>query len=168
MDSKTIRIASLVDDSIVDGPGIRFTVFMQGCPHKCVGCHNPETHDMMGGYLEIIENIISKVKNNPLCFGVTISGGEPFAQKEELLELVKEIKKINKNIVIYTGYIYEDLLKKNDTTINEILNNIEYLVDGPFILSKRDLTLTFRGSQNQRFIDVKKTILENKIITLYN
>lgn len=168
MDSKTIRIASLVDDSIVDGPGIRFTVFMQGCPHKCVGCHNPETHDMMGGYLETIENIISKVKNNPLCFGVTISGGEPFAQKEELLELVKEIKKINKNIVIYTGYIYEDLLKKNDTTINEILNNIEYLVDGPFILSKRDLTLTFRGSQNQRFIDVKKTILENKIITLYN
>lgn len=168
MDSKTIRIASLVDDSIVDGPGIRFTIFMQGCPHKCVGCHNPETHDMMGGYSETIENIISKIKNNPLCFGVTISGGEPFAQKEELLELVKEIKNINKNIVIYTGYIYEDLLKKNDSTINEILKNIEYLVDGPFILSKRDLTLTFRGSQNQRFIDVKKTNLENKVITLYN
>ena len=149
MDSRTIRIASLVDDSIVDGPGIRFTVFMQGCPHKCVGCHNPETHDFNGGYLESIDNIISKIKSNPLCFGVTISGGEPFAQKKELLELVKAIKNINKNIVIYTGYIYEELLKKNDDTINEILNSIDYLVDGPFVLSKRDLTLTFRGSQNQ-------------------
>lgn len=168
MDLKTIRIASLVDDSIVDGPGIRFTIFMQGCPHHCIGCHNPETHDFQGGYLENINNIILKIKNNPLCYGVTISGGEPFAQKNELLELVNEIKKINKNIIIYTGYIYEELIKKDDSVINEILRKIDYLVDGPFILSKRDLTLTFRGSSNQRFIDMNKTRLGNKLITLYN
>ncbi len=167
MDSPTIRIASLIDDSIVDGPGIRFTVFTQGCPHHCEGCHNPQTHDPNGGHLETIENIISKIKKNPLLCGVTISGGEPFYQKESLLTLVKEIKKLNFDIIVYTGYVYETLLAMNDATINEILDNIDYLIDGPFILKQRDLTLYFKGSQNQRFIDIKKSKEENKVVLFH-
>lgn len=167
MDSPTIRIASLIDDSIVDGPGIRFTVFTQGCPHHCEGCHNPQTHDPNGGHLETIENIISKIKKNPLLCGVTISGGEPFYQKESLLTLVKEIKKLNFDIIVYTGYVCETLLAMNDATINEILDNIDYLIDGPFILKQRDLTLYFKGSQNQRFIDIKKSKEENKVVLFH-
>ena len=166
MDSNKIKIAGKVDDSIVDGPGIRYTIFFQGCPHHCAGCHNPETHDFDGGHFETIENIIKDIKSNLLLMGVTISGGEPFAQENELLSLVKEIKSsCNKlNIMVYTGYTYEHLIESNNLIIKEILNNIDYLVDGPFILKERDLELIYRGSRNQRYIDVKKTLKENKII----
>lgn len=163
MDSNKIRIAGKVDDSIVDGPGIRYTIFFQGCPHHCPGCHNPETHDFNGGHIEEIEDIINEIKKNPLLLGVTISGGEPFSQKEELLTLVKEIRKTNLNIMVYTGYTFENLIN-SDSITKEILSNIDYLVDGPFILKERDLELIFRGSRNQRYIDVKKTLKENKII----
>ena len=142
---------------------------LQTCPNNCrfcSSCAGMDKETMVS--FETFKKVIDYFMNIGGIEEISISGGEPFAQKKELLELVKAIKNINKNIVIYTGYIYEELLKKNDDTINEILNSIDYLVDGPFVLSKRDLTLTFRGSQNQRFIDVKKTILENKIITLYN
>lgn len=163
MDSNKIRIAGKVDDSIVDGPGIRYTIFFQGCPHHCPGCHNPETHDFNGGHFEEIEDIVKEIKKNPLLLGVTISGGEPFSQKEELLTLVKEIRKTNLNIMVYTGYTFEYLINLDSVT-KEILSNIDYLVDGPFILKERDLELIFRGSRNQRYIDVKKTLKENKII----
>lgn len=163
MVSNKIRIAGKVDDSIVDGPGIRYTVFFQGCPHHCPGCHNPETHDFNGGHFEEIDDIINEIKKNPLLLGVTISGGEPFSQKEELLTLVKEIRKTNLNIMVYTGYTFENLINSDNVT-KEILSNIDYLVDGPFILKERDLELIFRGSRNQRYIDVKKTLKENKII----
>lgn len=163
MVSNKIRIAGKVDDSIVDGPGIRYTIFFQGCPHHCPGCHNPETHDFNGGHFEEIEDIINEIKKNPLLLGVTISGGEPFFQKEELLTLVKEIRKTNLNIMVYTGYTFENLIN-SDSITKEILSNIDYLVDGPFILKERDLELIFRGSRNQRYIDVKKTLKENKII----
>lgn len=163
MVSKKIRIAGKVDDSIVDGPGIRYTIFFQGCPHHCLGCHNPETHDFNGGHFEDIEDIMKEIKSNPLLFGVTISGGEPFSQKEELLILVKEIRKTNLNIMVYTGYTFENLIN-SDIITKEILNNIDYLVDGPFILKERDLELIFRGSRNQRYIDVKKTLKESRII----
>lgn len=163
MVSNKIRIAGKVDDSIVDGPGIRYTIFFQGCPHHCLGCHNPETHDFNGGHFEDIEDIMKEIKSNPLLFGVTISGGEPFSQKEELLTLVKEIRKTNLNIMVYTGYTFENLIN-SDIITKEILNNIDYLVDGPFILKERDLELIFRGSRNQRYIDVKKTLKESRII----
>lgn len=158
-----IRIAGKVNDSIVDGPGIRYTIFFQGCPHHCPGCHNPETHDFNGGHFEDIDDIMKEIKSNPLLLGVTISGGEPFSQEAELLTLVKEIRKTNLNIMVYTGYTFENLIN-SDIITKEILNNIDYLVDGPFILKERDLELIFRGSRNQRYIDVKKTLKENKII----
>lgn len=166
MDSNKIKIAGKVDDSIVDGPGIRYTVFFQGCPHHCVGCHNPETHDFEGGHFEEIDNIVNAIESNPILMGVTISGGEPFAQEDCLLSLIRKIKeKCPKlNIMVYTGYTFEHLLNCNSQTIQEILNNIDYLVDGPFILKERDLELIYRGSRNQRYIDVKKTLKEKRII----
>ena len=109
--SKPIRLAGVIRESIVDGPGIRFVVFVQGCPHHCEGCHNPESHDFSGGYDCEPEKILAEIKKNPLLDGVTFSGGEPLCQAAALLPLAKEIKKLGLNLFIYTGSIFEDLLK---------------------------------------------------------
>lgn len=161
-----IRLAGILEESIVDGPGIRFVIFTQGCPHHCQGCHNPETHDASGGYLEDTNNLISKFKNYPYMSGLTISGGEPFVQSAEVLELVQGFKNIysNKNIMIFTGYKIEELISKNDSSINEVLELSDYLVDGRFILSLRDISLHFKGSTNQRIIDLKESKKVNKIV----
>ncbi len=164
--SDTVRISGLIDDSIVDGPGLRLTIFTQGCPHHCEGCHNPQTHDFNGGEDVTIENLFEKVKSNPLLDGVTFSGGEPFCQAKQLYELGLEIKKAGMNIVTYTGYTYEYLIEHADKEnyYGELLSVTDYLVDGPFILSKRDILLKFKGSSNQRIINVKKSLAEKKVI----
>lgn len=159
-----IRISGLVNDSIVDGPGLRYTVFTQGCLFNCKGCHNPQTHDLNGGRLIKINEIINEIKKNPLLSGVTISGGEPFLQVPEILALVQEIKKLNLDVIIYTGYTFEELNAMNDDKINEIISLADYLIDGRFNLSLRSLELVFRGSSNQRIIDLKKTLKNNKVI----
>ncbi|HNZ99280.1 anaerobic ribonucleoside-triphosphate reductase activating protein [Ruminococcus sp.] len=156
-----LRIAGTVNDSIVDGPGIRFTVFVQGCPHNCKGCHNPQTHDFSGGTLTTTEELLDKIKSNPLLDGVTFSGGEPFCQAEALSELGKEIKKLGLNIVTYTGYTFEQLY--NDRKKNhwqELLEVTDVLIDGPFILEQKDWEIKFRGSSNQRYIDCQKSLAE--------
>lgn len=156
-----LRIAGTVNDSIVDGPGIRFTVFVQGCPHNCKGCHNPQTHDFSGGTLTTTEELLDKIKSNPLLDGVTFSGGEPFCQSEALSELGKEIKKLGLNIVTYTGYTFEQLY--NDRTErhwHELLEVTDVLIDGPFILEQKDWEIKFRGSSNQRYIDCQKSLAE--------
>ncbi len=156
-----IKIAGLVNDSITDGVGIRFVVFVQGCPHRCDGCHNQHTQDFAGGsYMEDGE-ILEKIKNNPLLDGVTLSGGEPFAQAEKLLWLAKEIKKLNLHLVIYTGYVFENL--KEIQGAYELLKYADVLVDGPFVKNLRDYTLKFKGSSNQRIIDVQKTLQSGKV-----
>lgn len=162
-----IRIAGEIPESIVDGPGIRYVVFTQGCPHHCVGCHNPETHDFTKGNLIDVDEICSHFTKHPYMSGLTISGGEPFSQKSAILSLIKGFKSIypKKSILIYTGYTFEQLQAANDYEINEILSLADYLVDGPFIISKRDISLIFRGSSNQRIIDLKKTIATNQIVT---
>lgn len=148
-----IKIFGIVEESIVDGPGIRYSIFFQGCIHNCKGCHNPDSHDVNAGKWKSISEIISEINSNPLLAGVTITGGEPFLQKEKLLELVRRIKKdTDKNIYIYTGYLYEDLLK--DKLACEILNIADVLIDGPFIEGEKDLELIFRGSRNQRIIEL--------------
>ncbi len=164
--SDTVRISGLINDSIVDGPGIRLTIFTQGCPHHCEGCHNPQTHDFNGGEDATIESLLEKAKSNPLLDGVTFSGGEPFCQAKQLYELGLEIKKAGMSIVTYTGYTYEYLTKHADTEnyYGELLSITDYLVDGPFILSKRDILLKFKGSSNQRIINVKKSLAEKKVI----
>lgn len=161
-----IRIAGEQSESIVDGPGIRYVIFTQGCPHHCEGCHNPETHDFSSGKVVSIKDLINDIKKYSYMTGLTISGGEPFAQASAILELIKEFKKIfpKKNIIIYTGYTIEELANKNDQNIIEILSLTDFLVDGKFVKSLRDLTLKFRGSSNQRFINLKKTFEEKKIV----
>lgn len=151
---QTIRIAGIVRESIVDGPGLRFTIFSQGCPHRCMGCHNESTHDFNGGYDCGLSRILAEIDKNPLLSGVTFSGGEPFCQPEQFYKLGVEIKARGLDIAAYSGYTLEQLQEKaeNDVFIDKLLGIIDYLVDGPFILAERDLTLEFRGSRNQRFI----------------
>ncbi|QAT42802.1 anaerobic ribonucleoside-triphosphate reductase activating protein [Aminipila luticellarii] len=155
----SIRIAGIVRESIVDGPGIRFTVFCQGCPHGCKGCHNPETHDFKGGYDCSIEKLLHEIDKDPLLSGVTFSGGEPMCQPEAFLTLAREIKKRELNIVIFTGYTLEELQSMADEnpSIGELLLFTDYLIDGRFVREERDLTLQFRGSGNQRYIDMNLT-----------
>ena len=164
--SEKIRIAGTVNDSIVDGPGIRFAIFTQGCPHHCEGCHNPQTHDFDAGELVTLECLLDKVKNNPLLDGVTDSGGEPFCQAKQLYLLGTEVKKLKMSIVTYTGYTYEYLIEhaNAENYYNELLSVTDYLIDGQFVLAERDILLKFKGSSNQRIINVKKSLAEKKVI----
>ncbi len=163
-----IRIAGYVDDSIVDGPGIRFTIFTQGCAHHCFNCHNPETWAFDKGKDADIDELISKIKRNPLLQGITLSGGDPLYQVNACLELVKKVKELNLDldIIIYTGFTFEELannFKKNNDLLS-LLKLSDILIDGKYEDSLRDLTLRFRGSSNQRVINLKKTFLEEKIV----
>lgn len=152
-----LRISGIVEESIVDGPGIRLTVFTQGCNHKCAGCHNPQTHDYKGGVEIQIDEILNKIKENPLLDGITISGGEPFDQGEPCAYLAKKVKEMGLNVVVYTGYNYEYLLSKEK--YRELLLEADILVDGKFDIKKMDLTIPFKGSTNQRIIEVKKGVI---------
>lgn len=151
---EVMRIAGIVRESIVDGPGLRFAVFAQGCPHGCKGCHNESTHDFSGGYDCELTKILAEIDKNPLLTGVTFTGGEPFCQPEPLYKLGMEIKSRGLDIMAYSGYTLEQLqdMAEQEPFIGKLLGIIDYLVDGPFILEERDLTLEFRGSKNQRFI----------------
>ena len=164
----TIRIAGVYRESIVDGPGIRFAVFCQGCAHACSGCHNPETHDFNGGYDCDIDKIVNAVLENPLLDGVTLTGGDPMFQTEGHYILVKKIKDKNPklNILIYTGFTYEELLERavEDEYTGKLLELTDYLIDGRFVMEQRDLTLLFRGSKNQRFIDLNATREKGEIV----
>ena len=153
----TLRIAGIIRESIVDGPGIRFAVFGQGCPHNCQGCHNPDSHDFEGGYDCAINKILEEIDKNPLLKGVTFSGGEPFCQAEEFAELGEKIRERGLSVVTFTGYTYEELLDLSNESINRLLEVTDLLIDGRYEADKRDLTLKFRGSSNQRIIDMKKT-----------
>lgn len=159
-----VRIAGVVKESIVDGPGIRFVVFAQGCRHFCEGCHNPATHDFNSGKLVDIEAIIKEMKKNPLLDGITLSGGEPFEQPEGFGELAKRSKELGYHVMAYTGYTYETLMGKKDASQLHLLENSDILVDGKFEVEKKSLMLKFRGSKNQRIIDVKKSRLQNKLV----
>lgn len=161
-----IRIAGIVNDSITDGPGLRFVIFTQGCPHKCEGCHNPQTHDFNGGYEVDTDGLLEKIKENPLLSGVTLSGGEPFMQVDKMVGFAKKIKNLGLNLVVYTGFTFEQLLEKNNKTINEFLPLIDVLIDGKFELDKRSLELKFKGSTNQRTINVKESLASNEVVLM--
>lgn len=158
-----LRISGIVEESIVDGPGIRLTVFTQGCSHNCAGCHNPGTHDYHGGVEIQIDEILNMVKENPLLDGITLSGGEPFDQAASCTVLSRKVKEMGLNVVIYTGYQYEDLLKSKSH--RDLLLQGDILIDGKFDIRKMDLTLPFRGSTNQRIIDVNKSLFANEACT---
>lgn len=151
-----IRLAGIIRESIVDGPGLRFVVFVQGCPHHCEGCHNPETHDFNGGFMTTTTEVWKRIRQAKLLRGVTFSGGEPFCQAAELAELGRAARSAGLDVMTYSGYTCEQLLKRAETDggVRELLTQTNYLVDGPFVLAKRNLNLLFRGSDNQRLLDI--------------
>ncbi len=161
-----IKLSGIEPESIVDGPGFRFVVFTQGCRHNCKGCHNPQTHDPEGGYWEDTDNLILQIKKNPLLKGVTLSGGEPFDQAEALCDFVSQIKACGYDIFAYSGYTFEQLIEGAESRPAwlELLKVCDTLVDGRFEIEQKSLELVFRGSRNQRIIDVAKS-LETGVVT---
>ena len=158
-----IRLASpLQHESTVDGPGYRFVVWTQGCPHHCPLCHNPQTHSYEGGYMEDVQNIIDALNNKQLQSGITFSGGEPFEQVTPLIEIAKAAKAKKLNIWAYSGYTFEQLSQNDEK--KELLKYIDVLVDGKFVNELKHYKLKFKGSLNQRIIDVQKSLIENQII----
>lgn len=161
-----LKIAGTVNDSIVDGPGIRFTIFTQGCPHRCEGCHNPHTHDFNGGTLCETDEILEKIFANPLLDGITLSGGDPFCQAKPLAEICKKVREKGLDVITYTGYTFEYLLSHADEENGwrELVELSDFIIDGRFEIAKRSLALHFRGSSNQRIIDVKKSLESGEVI----
>ena len=159
-----ISLSGVTGDSIVDGPGLRLTIFTQGCLHHCPGCHNPQTHDPEGGSWADTEDILAAAAENPLLDGITLSGGEPFLQPVPCLALAEGAHKIGLNVWTYTGYTWEALWEENAPEKIALLKETDVLVDGPFLLAERSLELRFCGSRNQRLIDVKKSLAEDKVV----
>ena len=158
-----LKLSGIVSDSIVDGPGIRTTVFAQGCPHHCPGCHNPETWAFGCGTMVPVEAIVDIVKSNPLCRGVTFSGGEPFAQAAEFAELAALLKGNGYEVASYSGYTLEELLEGTEDQ-KLLLGTLDILIDGPFVQAQKSLEIAFRGSRNQRILDVRKSLAEGKAV----
>lgn len=158
-DNQTIRLFGLAADSIVDGPGYRATIFTQGCPHHCRGCHNPESHDPGAGTEWALTDIEAKFTGNPLLSGITLSGGEPFLQPAPCAHLARRAHEKGLDVWTYSGYTYEELLAltEKDSDVEDLLLETDVLVDGPFEWHQRSLDLNYRGSTNQRLIDVKKS-----------
>ncbi len=162
-----IRLAAdLQADSIVDGEGIRTVLWTQGCPHHCPGCHNPQTHDFNGGLLVDIQDVMDAIYDLKGQDGLTFSGGDPFTQSKECSLIARFAKSIGFNIWCYTGYTFEQLLalSKNQPEIMDFLKEIDILVDGRFLLAKKSYSALFRGSTNQRLIDVKESLKQNRVV----
>ena len=162
----TIRLYGLVTDSIVDGPGFRTSIFTQGCPHHCPGCHNPGSHDFDAGTVYSLSDVEAKFSKNPLLDGVTLTGGEPFCQAAACAELARRAHARGLNVWTYTGYTYEKLrdMAASDPDVAALLDATDVLVDGPFILKEKDIPLRFRGSRNQRVIDVPKSLITDQVV----
>lgn len=162
---KTIRLSGIAYESLVNGPGMRRVYFSQGCKHNCLGCFNPDTHDFYGGEELHMDNLIEDALNNPMLKGITFSGGDPLERASEFAYMAKAFKKSGLNIWCYTGYTFEDVLEnmKLNKGLKELIQNIDVLVDGKFDISKKDESLRFRGSSNQRVIDIKKSLEVEKV-----
>lgn len=165
---KTVRLAGIAYESLVNGPGMRRVFFAQGCKHNCKGCFNPETHNFDGGEIMDMDELIKDVLDNPLLKGVTFSGGDPIEQAHSFSYMANIFKSSNLNIWCYTGYKFEGLIKKMelDKSIKDLLNNIDVLVDGKFEINNKKEGLKFKGSSNQRIIDVKKSLESGEIVVI--
>jgi anaerobic ribonucleoside-triphosphate reductase activating protein len=165
-DVKTIRLFGLAGESIVDGIGYRTAIFTQGCPHQCEGCHNPASHDPLGGTEWTLDDVERKFADNPLVDGITLSGGEPFMQPGPCAELARRAHARGLTVWVYSGYTYEELLAfaEKDADIRAFLEEIDVLVDGPFRLAERTLDLSYAGSRNQRVMDLRKTREQGSVV----
>lgn len=161
--SENIRLAGIVGDSITDGVGLRMTIFTQGCPHNCKGCHNPETHDFNSGYEITPADLINKIDSSHIITGVTFSGGEPMCQAKALLPIARYVKERGLHLAIYSGFTFDQLLTMGEDVIN-LLRLTDVLVDGKFDISKKSMNLKFMGSTNQRPIDVQASLNQNKVV----
>lgn len=159
-----IRVAGVVNDSITDGPGLRYTLFVQGCPHHCPGCHNPQTHPFEGGSLRGAEEIGREILKNPMLSGLTLSGGEPVCQAAALVPLCQMVRSGGLEIALYSGYTFEQLAAMEDKEVRELLSLCDVLIDGPFLQQQRSLALLFRGSKNQRILNLPESLKEGRAV----
>jgi len=159
--NQNIRFISAVEGTSVDGTGLRTSLYFAGCRHHCPGCHNPETWDFSAGRYVSVEELMKIIRYND--FDVTFSGGDPFYQVEALIPLAKAVKDFGKSLWCYTGFTYEELYASSDPAVHELLGLIDILVDGPFVQARRQLGLRFRGSDNQRIIDLARTRLSGSL-----
>jgi len=162
-----MRLSGIVHESFVDGPGLRCVIFTQGCHHQCPHCHNPENWDVNGGKEFSVKQVIRLLKQHKQTKrGVTFSGGEPFLQAAELAEVALAIRQLGWDVVTYTGFTYEELIEMEDAGVKALLAASDILIDGRYIHKLRDAKLQFRGSSNQRIIDVAKTQKSGRIVLL--
>jgi anaerobic ribonucleoside-triphosphate reductase activating protein len=162
------RIAGIKTESVTDGPGMRCLVFFQGCPHHCPGCHNPHTWAMNAGTELDTETILKQLRISPLIQGITLSGGEPFLQPGPALEIAEAFHRAHKDVWTYTGYLWEDLLSNPDPDIQSFLSACDVLVDGPFKQEYLDPALQWRGSSNQRIINVPASLAQKSVVMWEN
>jgi anaerobic ribonucleoside-triphosphate reductase activating protein len=161
-----LTVGGIEPESIVDGPGFRYTVFVQGCDFRCPGCHNPRLQSFTGGRRLAVDEIIAAVKANPLLSGVTLSGGDPFTQAGPCAALAEQVRALGLTVMTYTGYLWEDLLAADRPGWRRLIEATDILVDGPFIRSQKNIDLRFRGSANQRLIDVPRSLAAGRVIPL--
>lgn len=155
-----LRVLNIIEGTSVDGPGLRTSIYFAGCHHHCPGCHNQQSWDVNGGTPMTVEQIMDVVREND--FNVTFSGGDPMFQPvDELTELAEAITAAGYNIWCYTGFLYEDLALRHD--LEPLLKHIDVLVDGPYVDAKRDISLLFRGSSNQRLVDLRRSTPDNPV-----
>ena len=162
--SHKLKLAGVVPESITDGPGIRYTVFVQGCPHACPGCHNLGALPFTGGFVRTAAQLFEEISENPLLSGITFSGGEPMCQAEALTELATLAKQSGLEVAVYTGYTFEQLQHTNLPFVLELLTQADILVDGLFLKNERSLELKFKGSANQRTLDAQKSLAAGRAV----
>ncbi len=161
-----IKLAGITSESVVDGVGLRYVIWAQGCRHRCKGCHSPHTWDFKGGQVKKISHILDEIEKNKLLQGVTFSGGDPFEQAEAFSYIARKVKNRGLDVWCYTGYTLENILSNPDCSWKELIGTVDVLVDGPYIEEKKDINLAFRGSGNQRVIDVPKSLKGKEIVLL--
>lgn len=166
---KKIRLAGIAYESLVNGPGMRRVFFSQGCRHNCKGCFNPDTHDFQGGEERDMDELIKDVLDNPILKGVTFSGGDPLERAEEFSYMAKKFKENGLSVWSFTGYTFEYILDHLDDRKGwrEFINNIDVLIDGKFDENKMEGGIKFRGSSNQRIIDVPKSLEQKEIVLVH-
>jgi anaerobic ribonucleoside-triphosphate reductase activating protein len=169
-DENTVRLAGIAYESLVNGPGIRRVLFAQGCKHNCKGCFNPDTHSFNGGEVHNIDEIVDDIKRNPLLRGVTFSGGDPLEQADKFAQIAAKVKEAGLSVWSYTGYTFEYILEHQHQRKgwSDLLKHIDVLVDGKFIEEKKSEFVKYRGSSNQRIIDVQGSLNSGKVILLYD
>jgi anaerobic ribonucleoside-triphosphate reductase activating protein len=164
--NELINVGGIEAESIVDGPGFRYVIFVQGCEFRCPGCHNARLQSFEGGRLTSIDSTLNEMRANPLLDGITLSGGDPFTQAEVCAALAEEVHAMGLSVVTFTGFLWEDLIDSGRADWRRLIEASDILVDGPFIQELRNIDLRFRGSSNQRLIDVPASLDEGKVLVL--